>query len=161
MGLDISAYSKLKFVKCEDGDDCWPKHERLYPNPDFPAQADGLKEGCYERDADGGEIDFRAGSYSGYSAWRDSLAHFAGFPGVRSWTEETLKENAGKPFIELLYFSDCEGTIGPKTSAKLAADFAAHEKRAEKEMDTYEFDKYQDWKRAFEIAADGGAVCFH
>ena len=34
------------------------------------------------------------------------------------------------PFVELLNFSDCEGFIGPKTSAKLHADFLEWDEKA-------------------------------
>jgi hypothetical protein len=78
---------------------------------------------------------------------------------------------AGKPFVELICFSDCEGSIGPETSAKLAKDFADYEEQArEWAKDRYadwhdEFDwwfsKYENFKRAFELAAQGGFVMFH
>lgn len=53
--------------------------------------------------------------------------------------------------------------IGPKTSAKLAMDFAAFQEKADlfDWSDEYYANKYADWRRAFELAADGGAVCFH
>ena len=70
----------------------------------------------------------------------------------------------GRPFFELIHFSDCEGIIGPKISAKLAKDFADNQAKA----DVYRVDeaswfreKYSDWRRAFEMAADNGAVEFH
>ena len=64
-------------------------------------------------------------------------------------------------FEELIHFSDCEGTIGPKTSAKLAKDFADWRDRAEKHTpEEYFFAKYCDFQKAFEIAARGGAVKF-
>jgi len=61
---------------------------------------------------------FRAGSYSGYGEWRNSLATVAGFRSARhAW------ENAHSgPFFELLNFADNDGVIGPEVSAKLARD---------------------------------------
>ena len=157
MGLDITAYSKIRRVECGNRDgDCWPTHANLYPSADFPDHADGLTEGCYEHDS---EYSFRAGSYSGYSAWRDTLAGLVGLSSPRNWNNSTV--GTGKPFAELLYFSDCDGIIGPKTSAKLAADFAQYEAHARSVLDEYEMSKYREWMTAFFRAADGGVVCFH
>jgi hypothetical protein len=54
--------------------------------------------------------------------------------------------------------------FGPIVSAKLAADFAKNQERADK-YETTDAEwfrlKYADWRKAFETAADGGAVNFH
>lgn len=92
---------------------------------------------------------FRAGSYSGYNAWRRQLKSLASGDG---------------DFAELIDFSDNEGVIGPVVSAKLAADFQRNQARA----DAYDGEgvawfkkKYHDWRKAFEAASDAGAVDFH
>ncbi len=69
-------------------------------------------------------------------------------------------------FRELIHFSDCEGFIGPKTSAKLAADFAAWRDSAaamaaQIDQGRWHLEKYNEWARAFETAAKGGVVKFH
>ncbi|MDQ0494039.1 hypothetical protein [Paenibacillus brasilensis] len=157
MGLDITAYRKL--VKVEN-----PKFDADGELEDYENQwqTDGSmrwSESCWPGRAEGVEFDtvytydesygFRAGSYSGYNLWRKMLSDFA-------------EANA---FQELIEFSDCEGVIGPVVSAKLANDFTDYEERARKYADTFErgewwIEKYQEWKEAFRLAADGGAVNF-
>lgn len=114
------------------------------------------------------EVGFQAGSYSGYNRWRENLCRFANgvAPDTIWFDEETW---AGKPFFELVMFSDAEGTIGPKTSAKLAKDFADYElhclSAAQQLADVDErewfVEKYEDFRAAFELAAQDGFVIFH
>ena len=61
----------------------------------------------------------------------------------------------------MINFSDCEGVIGPKTSAKLAKDFAEFQAQADAHPDDWFRDLYTTWRRAFELASDDGAVGFH
>jgi hypothetical protein len=115
------------------------------------------------------DTSFRAGSYSGYNWWREQLCRFAleCEPG-ELWSDP--EAYAGKPFVEMINFSDCEGAIGPRTSAKLAGDFRDHEARvagwAETHIDTeenraYFVELYGEWKRGFELAAQDGFLLFH
>lgn len=113
-------------------------------------QADGLVSGGYYR-VSGQSVSFCAGSYANYGAWRSHLAQMA--------------EDGPSAFEELINFSDCCGVIGPQTSAKLAADFAAWQGRAEayarlNPVVAFWIEKYNDWRAAFEIAAHGGYVDF-
>ena len=172
MGLDITAYSRMTKVEVEldeEGDpvnqDIYYTHARVYA-AGFRGQHDDLEDGAFYAYED--EFGFRAGSYSGYSAWRGQLAKFAGYPKLRATDGHTAAcwEGAEGPFAELIDFSDCEGSIGPATSAKLARDFAEHEERARTfdagpDDEGWFFRKYQEWKQAFEFAADGGMVAFH
>lgn len=179
MGLDITAYRKVRFVREARGDDDDDDLNRLGPNSDFPAQADGLPDGFYECSGsrraaiaavyEGGPPDpdrlkFRAGSYSGYSEWRSRLAKMAGYSADHGGPWEVPE--AG-PFVELVNFSDCEGTIGPRTSAKLAKDFADWQERAKAFAESQGVDGewfmslYAKWRQAFEMAAGEGAVDFH
>ena len=66
------------------------------------------------------------------------------------------------PFVELLNFSDCEGFIGPKTSAKLHADFLEWDKKAKNfdSQNSYFYETYKEWTEAFKVASDGGCVIF-
>ena len=50
--------------------------------------------------------------------------------------------------------------IGTETSTKLAADFAAWDAPARVELDAFNYGTYQNFRRAFEMASDGGAVDF-
>lgn len=180
MGLDITAYSNLKPLSCpqdEDGEPLGPDGDPLpynsytqpYVNPDFPGRCTEFEDRkTYEVGVTHG---FRAGSYTGYSLWRDELARLAGYPvaereqygeKVPSHSRGAWNSTAG-PFFELINFSDCEGTIGTAVSQKLARDFAEFRDRALNfdSRASYFWERYQEWQRAFELASDGGCVCFH
>src|SRR5256885_17238334 len=81
MGLNIPAASKIKWIATDLPDEgSYDDYFWVGAQPDeFEAQADGLVPGLYET-AD--EMDFRAGSYSGYNEWREQLAEFAGYPAL-------------------------------------------------------------------------------
>lgn len=157
MGLDITAYKRLTKVENpqldEDGDVLdWENQWRTdgsmrWSEQHWPGRAEGVDfETVYTF---GDSCGFRAGSYSGYNWWRQKLSEFA----------------EGDAFRELIEFSDCEGVIGSVVSNKLAADFAEFEDQAKEyaekiETGEYWLKKYGEWKEAFEMAADGGAVNF-
>lgn len=157
MGLDIHYASRMKLVTTDhDEDPDEPGADWFYANRDYPQRAPGLIDGCYVGDIVGG---FRAGSYSGYNRWREALSRLGlGVDPEQVWGSPEFY--AGKPFFEVVCFSDCEGAIGAEVSAKLAADFAAYEERAATELDEYDLRVYRDFRRAFEAAADAGAVQF-
>lgn len=134
---------------------------RLYPNSDFPAQADGMECGCYWIDPGFGKtMHIPAGSYSSYGRWRNELAKLAGWDSA----EHAWRSEPSGPFYELIHFSDCEGIIGPNTSAKLRGDFGTHHKRAMVELpdDFRGFYRhlYGEFLEAFRLASQGGAVQF-
>jgi hypothetical protein len=185
MGLDITAYSKLTKLDCvydADGEPIdpatrkpldWHDYTRVYINPDFPGRADEFEhKACYAYDESHG---FRAGSYGGYNDWRERLATLAEYPAVEYERvpgyepSKQLRRDAaawqglceGMPFVELVNFSDCEGTIGTAVSKKLAQDFAEWDERAKAIDDTRFYERYCEWRKAFELAADSGAVHFH
>jgi hypothetical protein len=173
MGLDIMAYRKLTpangneafyetgELKYEDG---WTQ---FYKNLDFPGRADDIQD-CHAYKAEDSEV-FYAGGYGGYGRWRDQLAELAGYPLTKymQYGQEQQSyaaacwEGAEGPFSELINFSDCEGVIGAAVSAKLAKDFADHQAKADAHQDERFRSKYAEWRKAFEMAADGGAVRFH
>lgn len=145
MGLDIVYFRQIHPV-LDDG-------YHLSANPAFPGRADEIKDGQYGSLA---HSHFRAGSYSGYNEWRNQLAFLAGYAGAEdAWANCTCG-----PFWELINFSDCEGVIGPVTSAKLAKDFADYQEKADEHESPYFRDLYKDWRIAFETASDNGAVLF-
>jgi hypothetical protein len=160
MGLDITAYRKLKEVRPRpDTNDESGYTEgliSLFDNPDFPGRIKGVKAGTWYRPS-GKAFGFRAGSYSGYNAWRDWLARLAGYDSARA----CYRYNKTGPFVELINFSDCEGTIGPVVAAKLVIDFGEYDERAQACKDSYNYERFGDWRKAFQMAADGGAVQFH
>lgn len=159
MGLDISAFSKVKKVKKET-DDCWYLHKDkgLDRAPEF-------KAGKYEME--GEEYDFCAGSYSGYNRFREMLSEAILDVTPRVVWQDPDKFD-GSPMVELINFSDCEGFFGPSISEKLAKDFKENREKFERfineEVDfdrEYYMRKYDDWTKGFEVAAKGGVLIFH
>jgi hypothetical protein len=159
MGLDITAYKNLKVVENpeldEDGyplnyDTEWiPGGSMDWSEKHFPGRGEGIdSKKVYSWEE---SFRFRAGSYSGYNWWRRKLEQFAN----------------GNDFQELINFADNEGVIGPVVSKKLLKDFADHEEQAQEYSKAlgvdgeYWIEKYYQWKSAFEMAAENGAVDFH
>lgn len=160
MGLDITAYTGLKEVRQRANDDDYGDDDNLvwlYPGEGYFSERFGsLKENSLYSAED--SFGFRAGSYSGYNHWRDWLA------GLVGTTPEAVWDGAQPPaFRELIDFSDCEGTIGPEVAAKLAKDFADYDEKAKAadNDDGFMYQRYQHWRKAFEMAAKNGAVKFH
>lgn len=179
MGLDITAYSGLTKIDCvfdADGEPIDPQTResidydfRAYLNPDFPGRADDIEHHAVYTAEDA--FGLHAGSYSGYNGWRNSLAELAGYPAapvdryntgnVQMRHDQGAWNADGGPFWELINFSDCEGVIGSAVSAKLASDFAAFQEKADAHHNEYFREKYAGWRKAFEMAANKGAVSFH
>ena len=170
MGLDIRYYSGLKLapgVKRDHALEHWKEYAVL---SDACIRAEGVPDinGVYTFDQSGG---FAAGSYGTYNGWRELLAKLAGWTGAKqAWKAQ------GGPFWELINFTDCDGTIGPVVSAKLAQDFAELQDLVdgagttsfggdENEIEPSDVEwfrrVYADFRKAFETAAQGGAVVFH
>lgn len=172
MGLDITAYSKIKFDSpiilnedSEDFDDIIDDSIFLYTQECFELQNEGIGQGYYNHE--GEEKRFSAGAYSSYNSWRKELAKLVGTTDQEIWNN--IEKYKNTPFFELINFSDAEGFIGPKTSAKLYKDFLDHDEKAAiyskqigESLPHWSFKaKYDNWKEAFKLASDGGAVCFH
>ncbi len=166
MGLDITAYERVLRIggvpEDDVGDGAWGRGNIvLYVNRDFPEQADQITHGEYR--PEGERFAFRAGSYGGYNSWRNLLCRMAnGMSADEFWDTPV----GNRPFEPLINFSDCEGVIGPDTSALLAQTFAQYQHAAEafaaKTADgEYWLQKYNQWRKAFEIASHGGCVDFH
>lgn len=171
MGLDITAYAHLTPAPHAELDSDgspvdWLQHWHLTQThidgteKNFPGRTIGIAPpGVYSFS---NVLRFRAGSYSGYNAWRNALARVAGY-GSADAVWKAPDEFAGRPFVELIEFSDCEGVIGPIVAAKLAKDFADNAIKAQgsEAFDVFDLQLYALWRRAFEMASDGGAVDFH
>jgi hypothetical protein len=141
MGLNITAYGRL--VKIEDeeiefGDYGLTINERI-------------------NICKGEKYSFRVGNYAGFKAWKDQLAQLAGY---KDSLEVWNTKQAG-PFVELINFSDCEGTIGYIIASKLAKDFKEYNKMAKNSLTPFFYDIYQSWQKCFEIATKDGAIQFH
>ena len=169
MGLDVSYYSAAKFER-DNSDADYDGYDddfvRTYVNKDFPGRADDIVTGWYST-GDGDCLPSMG--YGEYNAWREELAKLAGWaPGSyheygRDWPSHAASAWAATegPFWELILFTDCDGIIGPKTSAKLAKDFADHQGKADAHSDEDFRQKYSLFRTAFETASHGGLVSFH
>jgi hypothetical protein len=166
MGLDVTWYRGCTPAPDADPND-WENVARASVVPEFASRADGIEHGAlFTFEKSGG---FRAGSYSGYNEWREGLAKLAGYPALEIAGDDLRKPHCraawageveeGAPFFPLVDFSDCEVTIGPQTSARLAKDFADHQAKAGERG--WFAEQYAKWRNAFEQAAHGGFVDFH
>lgn len=169
MGLDITAYSRLKHIGkhadhwCDNEDhveayayDSFPQSFRGIPVVDTRIASGGTRfffGGCYETTSETEEFGFRAGSYSGYGMWRADLQR-----------QFNPSRNPNAPFYELIWFADNEGSIGPDAARDLLEDFRQHADAYTRVVglqgDRWGA-KYEDWTRACELAADGGLIYFH
>lgn len=161
MGLDVTAYKKLKVVECPQLDKYgelvnweteWrPGASMEWSEKHFKGRGEGVVASNVYTYED--SFDFRAGTYSGYNFWRAKLDEFKG----------------SEAFQELINFADNEGVIGYVISKKLLEDFKKYEKEAEEFSKTFDdvgdgkwfIRQYRVWMKAFEMASDGGAVSFH
>jgi len=164
MGLDIVAYRGLKLST--DSEDLFEPSAAVleWTEEHWPGRTCGIKPGSYSFSE---KFHFRAGSYSGYNAWRNWLARLAGWKNAENcW----LNGSAGGPFRELIDFADNEGVIGALVAAKLAKAFEHWLPKAESTTDaahnyphcpSYDLDKYREWMKACQMAADNCAISFH
>jgi hypothetical protein len=130
MGLDIIAISKTRLVKClNDDEECLETH---FSVGTYRKRRDGVRAGCYVVGKGGRSYGFTAGSYFGYGEWKRQLSLLAlGAEPEEVWANP--RRFRAKPFVELIDFTDSVGPIiGPKTSAKLYADFVAFASTAKK-----------------------------
>jgi hypothetical protein len=179
MGLDITSYEHVKLVEevhaiedsegnyCNDTPEFGGKnHVTTYNEGSFPHTLGSLIVGkCYL--ASGEQFRFRAGSYSGYSRFREALCLEAlGVSANTVWAEP--EKYVGRPFYEMINFSDCEGVVGHEVCLKLTRDFQEGREtvRARLEQtDDHGFgwyaDSYDNWQKAYELASVDGMVKFH
>lgn len=176
MGLDITAYNGVKPVDPELYKDVDPETDELYEmveenywftpwiDDSFPRHAGNMKDQIPHTFDN--EICFRAGSYGSYNQWRNQLAIVAGYDSAEDlwklWEQEDLW---GKPFAELINFSDCEGVIGTELCNKLREDFKKHRDFASMQADVngwkWFMETYDDFMNALEFAGDNGVLVFH
>lgn len=160
MGLDIKSRRKLRIVEnplldedgyVEDYDNQWkPGASMEWSESAFPGRGEGVEANTvYEWEE---SFSFRAGSYIGYGMWRSELEKFKG----------------NVAFQELINFADNEGVIGSVVAKKLLNDFNNYESEAEeysKKIPNSDGEwfiyNYRNWKKAFELASDDGAVEFY
>lgn len=161
MGLDITALSAI--VPAADPDDGWHVWDG-----GFAGRCAPFAKGHYESAPGAEKYSFRAGSYSGYSHWRNTLSMLARDLSADALHALPAEKRAG-PFVEQISFTDCDGSIGSTVAAKLAKDYAEWQERIEARCAAMENQEearrfmslYAEWRHAFEIAASNGVVIFH
>lgn len=165
MRLIVSAYSGL-----EQLDHPRTNHNRepvdvfcvrLDGAPRFPHRADNLDMARIYRYRN--SFEFSAGTYVMHDIFRERLAAIANYPAIPigasriCHTNGAIAEEAG-PFKELIDFSITSGTIGPRTSAKLADDFSRFIGAIDADHDHLFAELYRNWYFAFCLAEHCGAV---
>lgn len=152
MGLDVEAYKKMTKIAEPERDEYgelvdWETLVEVdqstldYTEQYFKGRTQGLVAGVYSSDE---SLRFRAGAYSYYNRFREKLGKLA----------------SNSQLYEVIMFSDCEGFIGPLVSQKLAKDFNDLEESAREQLDEYDMETYMNFKKAFELASEGGCVQF-
>lgn len=168
MGLDTTVLTHPSFYRTDEGasdDDMDRLHDEythVYVNPHFLEHAEGYPAGFYDgQTAEGFHF-----SYSGYSMIRASISNIAfGVEPAIVWDRfDEYRDTALGWFI---HFSDCEGMIGPHTSAIIAAGFDAmmqrhtYEDRAKRESFWFA-EGAQSIRDTFTLAAyTNGFVLYH
>lgn len=159
MGLDISAFTKLSEYKNAPEEYDYEYATDICDNSAFPGVTKPFEGGKIYQSEEKRFV-FSAGSYSGYNSWRRQLCKLAlGCEPDEVWNN--LEKYRGKPFFELINFSDCEGTIGSEVAKKLAKDFADLQPKVDELEEGYFKELFADWKKAFEMASEAGIVDFH
>jgi hypothetical protein len=177
MGLAINAASHLRFIRpfppgavypnrsiweASAGDGYRDEDYRLIkPNgAGNEVQLAGTEPGLYIYTSASEKHEFHAGSYGCYNSWREELSRFAlGVePGI-VW--ENPGRFVGRPFVELINFTDCDGRVGARLAAKLADDFRGHDCGAVKRFEELcPVALYEDFATAFALAARDGVLEF-
>lgn len=162
MGLDVTAYGRLRKADRQEPEAEYdlPCAVRIYVEPSFRERCQDLEDRVVYECAT--ECEGPSMAYSFYNRWRDRLAQIAGYGSAADvWNN---KATTGR-FVELIDFSDCEGCIGPTVCRKLAQDFGAFQQSVDLLPATIENDRfkeiYRKFRRAFELASNGGCVKFH
>lgn len=154
MGLDITAYSNIKKRELLE----YEESEYYFSNSGF-IQSDMINIENKEIQIDFDEsFDFRAGSYGGYSIFRNELCLASNnITAEQLWSlqDETLK------FYWLINFSDCEGYIGTSYCKILYDEFVKYEEDVKIKLDEYYHQTYDNFKEAFRLGANNGLVDFH
>jgi hypothetical protein len=172
VGLDITAFALVDLEPVpRAGDDDWPEYIAVWNHPSHECRAlplekrpdkDGRPSVRYRVDR-GRSISFRAGSYSGYNQFRKELCRMShGVDPDVIWA--ACQEHGGcvpGPFVEMINFSDAEGLIGPEACARLADDFDEYHEKAKGCLEGWHLETYEDFRRAFRLAAGTGCVEFH
>lgn len=159
MGLDVYVHRNVTFdPQVADYDD--PRydegqHVHLYAIDAFTRQADGMPGGVYRAARKYEHI--ARWSYHGYGRFREILCQVAlGVAPEQVW--HAADAFAGRPLVDLINFSDCEGFFGPQTSGRLADELDALRPKLVERMDRYDLEQLDGLRAGFRAAADTGGV---
>ena len=109
--------------------------------------------------------DFRAGSYSGFMSWRETLAELVdiNLGCMKGFTIDGIPWTGEEPFYQLLSHSDCDGSLSAYECEELVRDFETWDQQAERDYgkDSY-FKKLYDtwWEFCCDVVTDGGTLEF-
>lgn len=164
--LSVTAYKKINPVSVIliDNEPCdpltkeWVDAVQFWINDEYPGRNNEIQGDLWYSFEDSYQFD---SGHTYHLNWCDELARIAGYPEVRVGNQircdESVTAGSG-PFSELIDFSGCEGTIGPVFCQKLASDFRRFQAQAESHPGNSFRKRYVKWQKAFEMAADSGAV---
>lgn len=162
MGLFIQAFKNIQ----QEAD---PDDGLSVSSNGFDVQFEGLVEGYYSGEQSHDTLSF---TYDGYMQFRELLASLV-YPPIKVTIEDeadqlfcdtyphfvAVNQHTTGPFVELINFTDSDGTIGSKCAQKLYDDFIKYDKTAKQKMgDQYE--NYAIFTRLFEYASNNGFVMF-
>jgi hypothetical protein len=166
MGLQIVVYSKLEKMEleevclCEDGSPEDITVTSFFSNPLYPSHIGGLESQDFYK-CKGKMLTFNAGEANEYLEFKNHLAIIAGYKSL----EHALNTKNPGYFLELLRFSNEEGTIGPIISNKLFLDFNDCLPIARKHLLTKidgrsYWNLYNNWLAGLTCAKEDGAILF-
>jgi hypothetical protein len=167
MSLDVVAFGSVKWMAAK-WDEATHDVESgayllAYTPEGLPDRLAPLRPGVYEGMGERLEFSTRATPYNRWRAWLCRMA--LGVEPEAVWRRRWFWQRSIRGLlVELINYSDAEGTFGSVACAKLAADFVAHRERAEREATQggeeaeYFREMYRDWASAFQIGAGGGCV---
>ncbi len=183
MGLDISYYKIGNKVEVDENIEAWSDefyeeygHDLIWLYSNYEMEQSDDLDGFYRSERLGG---FRAGSYSGYSNYRDTLRRLS-IVAMAENKELAEKYKDEYPFELQLNFSDCEGFIGPFSSVTLRDQYREFHgpivkdiikmakygvkpeiyKSISREELEYFAELYMEWKTAFEETSNVGVVYY-
>lgn len=178
MGLDIYLLTEARLVApaAPDPDGIYRRPDGvdeeamlIHTDPGYEDRLDGQERGWY----DGDRERIKGFSYGGYSEFREILTRAVlGVEPEVVWAARkqaheqpgAISPYVGRPFVDLIDFSDSEGAFAPEHCRRLAEDFRSYRTEVLKAMRAadYEYgaDGYERIGEAFLRAGEAEALAF-
>ena len=162
MGVDISAIKLGKYIKREMTNDEYLKLEEELDGNIVHVSCDDFSmnhlskfnEGYYEVEDWGDDNDPHIGiPYSSYNDFRNQVCYMAN--GVQDsciWMRPN--EYKGKPFVEMVNFTDCNGSFDYEIAKKLLKDFNDFYVKAKEELSDWDFSLYETYMKILQKCID-------